>query len=229
MTSTEAFQPRHRDGRLLGYSLEHEHVLFFFGAAQLDRPGLVNLFPEYEFCFLKQVHGHAVVPADPSASAEADAHFTRRPTRAPVVQTADCMPVLLASRHQVCAVHAGWRGVEQNIIAATASIFHDDPVLFAALGPHILRNSFEVDADVGQRLLAAAPCPLPSAVKMGAVPGKAHVDLSAIVEAQLRLVHGDAIAIFSCLYDTKTSPEFHSFRRQGSAAGRQFSFVVLNS
>lgn len=229
MTTTETFQPRRRDGRLLGYSLEHEHVLFFFGAAQLDRAGLVNLFPEYEFCFIKQVHGRAAVRADPGVSPEADAHFTRRPTRAPVVQTADCMPVLLASRHQVCAVHAGWRGVEQDIIAATGATFHDDPVLFAAIGPHILQDSFEVDADVSRRLLAAAPLVSSSAVVAGAAPGKSHVDLSALVEAQLRRTHGDAVRIFSCLHDTKTSADFHSFRRQGPAAGRQFSFVVLNS
>jgi copper oxidase (laccase) domain-containing protein len=136
-----------------------------------------------------------------------------------VVQSADCVPILLASKYQVCALHAGWRGVAQNIVAAAGPAFADDPVLFAAIGPHILAPSFEVGDDVAKKLTGAPP----------SASGKQYVDLSALVRAQLQQTFGAKIRIFECLHDTKTSVDFHSFRRDGAPAGRQYSFVVLNS
>jgi YfiH family protein len=213
------FQREEALGKLIGYSLLHKHVFFFFGARDFASDQLIRTFPEYECTFLNQVHGHQVVEAKPPMRPEADAQWTRMATRALVVQSADCVPVLLASKYQVCAIHAGWRGVAQNIIAAAASTFADDPVQFAAIGPHILKDSFEVGDDVAHQLTGAAPSP----------SGKQHVDLTALVRSQLKQAFGAKIKIFECLHDTKTSPEFHSFRRDREQAGRQYSFVVLNS
>jgi YfiH family protein len=213
------FQREDVGGKLIGFSLLHKHVFFFFGTRLLTREDLMRSFPEYECAFLKQVHGREVVEAKPPQTPEADAHWTRMATRALVVQTADCVPILLASKNQVCAIHAGWRGVAQNIVAATAPSFADDPVLFAAIGPHILKNSFEAGDDVAHQLTGAPP----------STTGKQYVDLTALVRAQLQQTFGAKIKIFECAQDTKTSADFHSFRRDGAKAGRQYSFVVLNS
>ncbi|MBX3020398.1 MAG: polyphenol oxidase family protein [Bdellovibrionales bacterium] len=225
------FQREERAGNLLGYSLQHKHAFFFFGSQAFTRDDLWTVFPEYDFAFLKQVHGKAVIDANPASACEADAHFTNFATRAPVIQTADCVPVLLASKSRVCAVHAGWRGVAQNIIAATKPHFTDDRVQFAAIGPHILVNSFEVGQDVSAQLQAAAPDPSKAIEYLRSHPSadKTYFDLAQLVRDQLTASYGGQLKIFECLHDTKTDHAFSSFRRDGKQAGRNLSFVVLNA
>lgn len=224
------FKPIQHAGKLLGYGLQHKHVFFFFGSRHLAKDDLWSLYPEYEYTFLKQVHGKTVLEASPETEAEADAQFTRRVTRAPVVQTADCVPILLASKNQVCAIHSGWRGVAQNITGAARTCFAGEKVLFAAIGPHILSRSFEVGHDVAAQLMAASPYPdkAQSYLRPQASSDKTHFDLTQLVRDQLTAAFG-AIEVFECLHDTKTSADFHSFRRDQKQAGRQYSFVVINA
>src|SRR5690606_7477635 len=63
--------------------------------------------------WLQQVHGVAVVDADPAQVLAADAQFTRATGLGCAVMTADCLPVLLCDRAgtQVDAAHAGWSGL----------------------------------------------------------------------------------------------------------------------
>jgi hypothetical protein len=222
------FEREEAGGKLLGYSLNVEHVFFFFGAKTLNRERLCAAFPQYELCFIKQVHGRTVVSADPRGEVEADGHLTTMATRAPVVQSADCVPILLASKNRVCALHAGWRGVAQNIVAAAAAHLRDEPMLFAAIGPHIGAASFEIGRDVAAQLQAAAPG-VDFITAHPSAPDKVFADLSKIVRAQLANAFGSKVKIFECAIDTKTSADFCSFRRDGAQAGRQYSFVVLNS
>lgn len=210
------FQPERDRGRTIGYGLSIEHVYFFFGTREFE-PAIM---PEYEYAYLRQVHGTRVVEANPTERLEADAHFTRRATRAPVAQSADCMPILLASKNQVCAVHAGWRGIAANAIAAAARSF-DEPILFAAIGPHIGPKSFEVDLDVADRFPRSAWRPHASSEK-------AYVDLAQVARTQLAEAAPRA-KLYECLFDTRTTAEFHSFRRDGKDAGRNLSFVVLTA
>ena len=73
----------------------------------------------------KQVHGTAAATVRDSASGggaanvgECDALATDRPGVALAIQTADCVPILLASPKAVGAAHAGWRGSAQNVAAS---------------------------------------------------------------------------------------------------------------
>lgn len=177
------------------------------------------------------MHGKTIVQADPANALEADGHYTRMVTRALVVQTADCVPVMLVSKNQVCALHAGWRGVAQNIIGEAKEQFRDDPVLFAAIGPHILAPSFEIGSDVAAQLIAAAPYPEKAQTYLRAhpSPGKTYFDLTQMVRDQLMSTYGGRLEVFECLHNTMVDREFHSFRRDAKQAGRQYSFVVLNS
>src|SRR5438270_536991 len=105
------FKDLFADGKLMGFTHRRDGRVFFFGTGNTTQEDLPMLFPNYKFLFLKQVHGRNVIQAD-SASApppEADGHFTSTPGLALVVQSADCVPVLLSSPKQVCAVHAGWK------------------------------------------------------------------------------------------------------------------------
>ncbi len=67
------------------------------------------------------------------------------------VKTADCVPILLASKDakQISAVHAGWRGTVADIAAEAAKRFDcDKSGLLAAIGPCIGVCCYEVGDEV---------------------------------------------------------------------------------
>jgi YfiH family protein len=102
----------------------------------------------------KQVHGASVIHSSAwQADVEADAIWTDQPELAVAVQTADCLPLLLADREAtvVAAVHAGWRGVLAGVIeAAVAALPVDAARLLVWLGPAIGRQHFEVGPELRQ-------------------------------------------------------------------------------
>jgi YfiH family protein len=215
------FEALKHDGKLVGFTRARGRHFYFFGTRHATENTLTALFPHYDFCFLKQVHGRMVVAADYSHTLEADGHFTSRPNVALVVKSADCLPVLMSSADQVCAVHAGWRGMAANIIAAALDKIKTPE--FVAIGPHISRTSFEVGRDVAETLLQASPdrdltliSPLSEQ--------KVLFDLRRLATQQLASA---APEIEECCFDTKTSELFHSYRRGKEKADRQYSFVVL--
>lgn len=222
------FERLERQGVFLGYAFEDAGTFCFFGSRNVAKDDLSLHFPQFDFAFLKQVHGREVVEASRDRVFEADGHFTSRIGLALVSQTADCIPVLLSGPGFVCALHAGWRGVALNIVAAASEKLAASPANFAAIGPHIRRASFEVGQDVAEQLLRASPFRSSQSdfVYASGQTGKVHFDLTALAKAQLHesfgltqpLDPGD---------DTKTSAQFHSFRRDRERAGRQYSFVVL--
>lgn len=93
----------------------------------------------------------------------ADAMFTAVSGQKMGVVTADCLPLLMASRdgRYVCSVHAGWRGAASGIIDNSLALFqryHVDPQdLVVVSGPHIHPCCYEVTGDFYQALLAMPP------------------------------------------------------------------------
>src|SRR5262245_45174612 len=107
----------------------------------------------------RQVHGTAVAAirdAGPSGGApcagECDVLATDRVGVALVVQTADCVPVLLAAPGAVAAAHAGWRGTAKNAageaIAALRRLGADPGSVRAWIGPSIGPCCYEVGGEV---------------------------------------------------------------------------------
>src|SRR5208282_706705 len=93
---------------------------------------------------LRQIHSdvaHRAVASEAEAP-QGDALFTREPGVLLVVQTADCIPILLADtkRRAVAAIHSGWRGTLKRIAGKTLGRmqmeFGTRPEdVIAALGP----------------------------------------------------------------------------------------------
>jgi YfiH family protein len=119
---------------------------------------------------LRQIHSdvaHRVDAASIETVKEAprgDALFTRDPGILLVVQTADCIPILLADtkRRAVAAIHAGWRGTLRCIAAKTLGRmqmeFGTQPEdVIAALGPGIGRCCYEVGSEVARDFDAQFP------------------------------------------------------------------------
>lgn len=116
---------------------------------------------------LRQIHSdivhtiHSVSAEDPL---QGDALITREKCILLTVQTADCIPILLADtkRHAVAAVHSGWRGTLARIAAKTLGRMQmefgtrpEDVV--AALGPGIGRCCYEVGEEVAKEFAAQFP------------------------------------------------------------------------
>lgn len=106
--------------------------------------------------WLDQRHGAGVREARTiSEAASADASHTTSAGPVCVVQTADCLPVLLCSREGdwVAAVHAGWKGIAANVLEATVRAYPGLPAdLLAWLGPAISAEFYEVDEPVREAL-----------------------------------------------------------------------------
>jgi YfiH family protein len=113
--------------------------------------------------WLRQVHGVAVAVHDGAAppDPEADAAVTFEPGRVLAVLTADCLPVVLASRDgtRLGVAHAGWRGTLADIAGATVRAMSESygsrPAdLLAAIGPAVGPCCYQVGPDVQQAFTA---------------------------------------------------------------------------
>ncbi len=98
--------------------------------------------------WLQQVHGIDVVKADQVlALPTADASYTDQSGVVCAVLTADCLPVLFCGDggDKIAAAHAGWRGLQAGVIAATLRAI-DCREVSVWLGPAIGPQHFEVGA-----------------------------------------------------------------------------------
>ncbi|MCX7892339.1 MAG: peptidoglycan editing factor PgeF [Burkholderiales bacterium] len=177
--------------------------------------------------WLAQEHGVAVVEAETARGVPvADAAVAHAPGFVLAALTADCLPVLLASRDgdAVGIAHAGWRGLAAGVVEATVAKMRCEPgALVAWLGPAIGPAWFEVGDEVrdaftaDDRSAAAAFAP--------GRPGKWHADLYAL--ARRRLARAGVSEVHGGRWCTFTDHErFFSYRRDGRT-GRMATLVWL--
>ncbi|HUJ82553.1 MAG TPA: peptidoglycan editing factor PgeF, partial [Candidatus Acidoferrales bacterium] len=108
---------------------------------------------------VRQIHSDIihVIDTAPPQPLRGDALITATPGLLIAVQTADCVPILLADPEYrvVAAVHAGWRGTLKRIAEKTVGrmrmLFGSRPEkILAALGPGIGRCCYEVGPEVAK-------------------------------------------------------------------------------
>lgn len=198
---------------------------------------------------VRQVHGrvvHTIDGATPRAAYTSEAIAARPAGDALVtaernltlaVATADCVPVLLhdPANGVVAAVHAGWRGIAAEIIAATLDAMtarHGTSAARcrAAIGPCVGASVYRVGSEVIERFTTIGIPPEvfrePAANPDGT--DSALCDLEATVRFQLQAVGVAADAIWSANRCTASETEtFHSYRRDGAAAGRMSAAISL--
>lgn len=108
---------------------------------------------------VRQIHSSVVVVAAPAIAGEqplkADGLMTNQPGLLLGIQTADCIPVLVADRKRraVAAFHAGWRGTAKRIVEAGVGRmrleFGSRPEdMIAAIGPGIGGCCYSVGDEV---------------------------------------------------------------------------------
>jgi YfiH family protein len=222
----------------LGHVYEDAEVTVFFGNKLSTEAAVAQAFPDFELMILNQTHSDLIVPAPFSAKPEADAQFTRRARVALCIRTADCTPVMIfdPSSRLIGAAHAGWRGVENEIVRKLcARLAREGANLDHArawIGPHIGAASFEVGLNVAARLQARFEAvrgfsPEATALLPHEDPTKARLNLLAIVRAQLNAADIEKESVLELPIDTLTSLAHESFRRDATSAGRQISFIAL--
>jgi len=190
-----------------------------FGTRHCDIPAwFANL------ATLQQIHSATCVSADGRCGmlGQGDALLEDRAGAVIAIKTADCIPILLVDeRHRaVAAVHAGWRGTVARIAVAAVEAmrrrFGADPRdLHAAIGPGIGQCCYQVGPEV--------------AAQFGE-RGRAHIDLAAANRARLLEAGVTPERIYASNLCTMCQAEaFHSFRRDGEAAGRLYSYAGITA
>jgi YfiH family protein len=146
-----------------------------------------------------------------TALQEVDGHVVRHPGLAPLVLTADCLPVALCAPGAVAMVHAGWRGLAAGVLdeglAALRDVGATGPVA-AAIGPGAGGCCYEVGDEVRE---AFADVP-------EAMLGR-NVDLKAVATARLRAAGVEAVHDSGLC--TMCDGRFFSHRRDHGTTGRQ--------
>lgn len=191
-------------------------------AVAANRGRLIDELPAGP-CWLRQVHGSRVIHlADWRPDIEADAAWTDRAGEVVVIQTADCLPILLAEPSGACAagIHCGWRSLAAGIVEKTLSAL---PVsgseLCAWIGPGICGRCYQVGGELRSAFVDLDPV---LAAAFQADGGRWRADLKWIAAHQLRAA---GVAVFDCGRCTfEESDTFYSFRRDGKT-GRMASVI----
>lgn len=171
-----------------------------------------------ERSWLTQIHSALTLEARPGACGEGDALIVRRPALAAIVAVADCVPVLLAGRAGVAAVHAGWRGLAAGVIAAAAERL--GPLDAAWVGPAIGACCYEVSEEVAAAVVAASAPEIRRAGR-GARP---HLDLARAACVQLARAGAGAVTVLR--HCTRCRADWlESHRRDGERAGRNLAMI----
>lgn len=190
---------------------------------------------------------------DPRATRrpEADILITDDQDLAVTVQTADCVPLLIADPRTgaVAAAHAGWRGLAAGVpataILALAQEFgvapHD---VLAAIGPSIGACCYEVGDDMRQRFIdrgssagqidrwfSRTPPRWPRNPAMAGVEGSGrtgHWFFDAWTATRDQLVEAGVLESRTYVAELCTASHletFCSYRRDGSVAGRMAGVI----
>jgi polyphenol oxidase len=194
--------------------------------AAVDMPG-------WPLLKLKQTHSSIVHSFRDTFAAsqavEGDAAITELRGAALGIQTADCVPILIADKRSrvVAAVHAGWRGIASRIaqkcvnqIADTYRVPPED--LIAVIGPHNAVCCYEVGEEV-----VAAIDDLSSIVRK---PEWAKPHLNQAVANKNQLIEAgvpEAQVVVSNLCTQCRADLLYSYRREGKSAGRLLSVIGI--
>jgi hypothetical protein len=178
--------------------------------------------------WLRQVHGVAVAVEPGFDEPEADAAVTATPGRVLAILTADCLPVVLASRagDDIGAAHAGWRGLCAGVLEATVGAMRTPAQqLMAWLGPAAGPQAYEIGEDVFAAFVQRDPAA--AAAFAATRPGHWKVDLYALARQRLQAV--GVTAVFGGQQCTISDPARFFSHRRDQRGGRIATLVWMQA
>jgi polyphenol oxidase len=179
------------------------------------------------FAYGRQVHGTRVMTVDEpplengSVPAEADGQATARRGLAPMVLTADCLPIAIAGDGAVAMVHAGWRGLAGGVVGEGVAALRSLGAaggLEAAIGPGAGACCYEVGEEVHAAFASRGEI---------ARRGR-NLDLKAIAREELRGAGVDAVHDAGVCTICADPDLFFSHRRDRGITGRQAGIAWLS-
>lgn len=163
--NSSAYNPGQRAGELnLGFTPADSRENVLENRNRLLRE--VTGTPAFSMVTLRQIHTSLIrrvtaEDAGEEARWKADGMMTAEPRLLLAIQTADCIPILIADRKKrvAAAFHAGWRGtlkrIVQNGIGRMRLEFGSNPRdLVAAIGPGIGQCCYAVGEEVRSEFLS---------------------------------------------------------------------------
>lgn len=192
-----------------------------------NRQLLQALLPEKtKIQWLEQVHGNDVIDVIQVSKKAivADAAVTTEKNICLAIMTADCLPILLASKNgdEIAAIHGGWRSLAANIVINTLNKMQTPAAdIYAWLGPCISQRAFEVGSEVKATFVQQNPS-FNSAFILKP-DGKYLANLHTIAALQLE---GVGINKFSSLPECTyfNNDKYYSYRKN-AIAGRMASLI----
>jgi len=172
-------------------------------------------------CWLQQVHSKQVCRlSSPQQGLTADGSYTDKPGIVLAVLTADCLPVVLASKkgNEVAVVHAGWRGLAAGVIESALQHFSCELAdIYAWLGPAIGVRNFEVGREVYDAFISVDT--LHQSAFTVSRPDHWYANLYSLATQRLqtagiRMITGGGQTATWCSYED--AGQFFSYRRDGN-------------
>lgn len=182
--------------------------------------------------FMNQVHKDNIVKIDEAninlfgsrkkLVRETDAIITNLKNIPLVVQTADCVPIILycSKTHSIAAIHSGWRGTVQNITEKTILTmikeYNANPSnMYAYIGPYIALKDYEVGEEVAIHFK-----------NKSIINNKWHIDNGLEIKSQMikcGILENNVELSNLNSYDNN----FYSYRRDALQIGRMLTIGVL--
>jgi polyphenol oxidase len=209
---------------------------------------------------VKQVHGNTVLTPQEIATilesedatfADADGLIADKIRQGVWVASADCNPILIGDRSigKVAAIHAGWRGTAQKIVAKAIARFLADGSniadLLVAIGPAISGEVYQVSEtvaiEVGKSILETGEQESignkeetlqalfqleNSPLLEDEQPGRVKLDVRRVNQVQLQQLGIDNSQIAIAPYCTYQQPEYFFSYRRSKQKKVQWSGIV---
>lgn len=170
-----------------------------------------NEAPPFPCRSVKQVHGKEIAMVidknQYTEDLEADGLMMTLMNDMPIlaIKTADCLPIVVLGHRGVALLHAGWRGVKEEIVNQK-KIEALSPYYFY-IGPHIQSCCYEVQNNFLENF--------PASPHQRNENGKTYFSLLEEVRSQLTKAYPDTQVEFSSIC-THCDADFHSFRRDST-------------
>jgi len=157
--------------------------------------------PEFDFVRVKQTHSAIVLDEKNCNEMEADG-MVGNSSIPMAILPADFLPILILGEKEHAFVHAGWRGLHNQILKN--DLIKKMKPIYAFIGPHISELNYEVQPDFKDNFNQGD-----AFIKR---EGKLYFDLLAVASAQLKTAY-PGIVVENSGICTFSTDNFHSYRR----------------
>lgn len=158
--------------------------------------------PDFDLIRVKQTHSAIILNEKDCHESEADG-IVGDSSSPKAILTADCLPILLLGENGHALVHAGWRGLQNEILKN--NLIKKIKPFYAFIGPHISDLHYEVQPDFRANFNK-----LDNAFVLR--EGKLYFNLSLVAIAQLKAFY-PRVSIEESGVCTFSNENFHSYRR----------------